>query len=87
MALAYLLKNVDSDIFGYNLRPTAFIVDHAARSDSEKEAELAASWCERLGKWISISSSRVTDSLVRDTSHHSKNFMENTIFSSSDAEF
>ena len=51
MALAYLLKNIDSQSLGFSLSPTALIVDHSMRNGSDLEARKVMDWCQKLGSF------------------------------------
>lgn len=52
MALAYLSKQLEKSGLVDGLSVTAFVVDHKAREESSREAEVVASWLYRIGKFI-----------------------------------
>ena len=61
MALAYLLKNLDPQLLGFTLSPTALIVDHSMRSGSDLEARKVSGWCHDLGSFALLMVSHLID--------------------------
>jgi tRNA(Ile)-lysidine synthase TilS/MesJ len=49
MALAYLLHEVRNNNTAPGLEIKAFVVDHAHRVDSTREAETVEAWLQQLG--------------------------------------
>ena len=49
MALAYLLKNLDPQLLGFPVSPTALIVDHSMRSGSGPRSKEGLGLVPRVG--------------------------------------
>ncbi len=51
MALAYLMKNIDTSKMGLHMDLTAFVVDHQAREGSHIEAQKVKGWLHDIGRF------------------------------------